>query len=76
MREIAIFESQKHYVQCISDDEKIIIFKSIWPNSLHSFGQITLLFDDIMYTSKSIEEFLNKEKRKNFINNILSCNLF
>ena len=26
MREIAIFESQKHYVQRISDDEKINIF--------------------------------------------------
>jgi len=76
MREIAIFESQKHYVQRISDDEKINIFKSIWPNSLHTFGEITLLLDDIMYTSKSIEEFLNKEKEKNFINNILSCNLF
>lgn len=76
MREIAIFESQKHYVQRISDDEKINIFKRIWPNSLHTFGEITLLFDDIMFTSKSIEEFLNKEKRKNFINNILSCNLF
>lgn len=76
MREIAIFESQKHYVQRISDDEKINIFKSIWPNSLDTFGEITLLFHDIMFTSKSIEEFLNKEKRKNFINNILSCNLF
>jgi hypothetical protein len=29
MREIAIFESQKHYVRRISDDEKINIFKSI-----------------------------------------------
>ena len=76
MREIAIFESQKHYVQRISDHEKINIFKSIWPNSLHTFGEITLLFDDIMYTSKSIEEILNKQKKKNFINNILSCNLF
>ena len=76
MREIAIFESKKHYVQRISDDEKINIFKSIWPNSLHTFGEITLLFDDIMFTSKSIEEFLNKEKKKNFINNILCCNLF
>tara|TARA_Y100000389_G_scaffold91522_1_gene88125 strand:- start:15553 stop:15783 length:231 start_codon:yes stop_codon:yes gene_type:complete len=76
MREIAIFESQKHYVQRISDDEKINIFKSIWPNSLHTFGEITLLFDDIMYTSKTIKKFLKKEKEKNFINNILSCNLF
>ena len=76
MREIAIFESQKHYVQRISDDEKINIFKSIWPNSLHTFGEITLLFDDIMYTSKNIKKFLKKEKEKNFINNILSCNLF
>jgi hypothetical protein len=76
MREIAIFESQKHYVQRISHDEKINIFKSIWPNSLHTFGEITLLFDDIMYTSKSIEEILNKQKKKKFINNILSCNLF
>ena len=64
MREIAIFESQKHYVQRISDDEKINIFKSIWPNSLHTFGEITLLFDDIMYTSKSIEEILKNKKRK------------
>ena len=76
MREIAIFESQKHYVQRISDDEKINIFKSIWPNSLHTFGEITLLFDDIMYTSKTIKKFLKKEKEKNFINNILTCNLF
>jgi hypothetical protein len=76
MREIAIFETQKHYVQRISDDEKINIFKSIWPNTLHTFGEIDFLFHDIIYTSKSIEEFLNKEKRNNFINNILSCNLF
>jgi len=64
MREIAIFESQKHYIQRISDDEKINIFKSIWPNSLHTFEEITLLFDDIMYTSKSIEEILKNKKRK------------
>jgi len=76
MREIAIFESQKHYVQRISDHEKINIFKQLWPNSLHSFGEILLLFDDIMYTSKTIKKFKKKEKEKNFINNILSCNLF
>ena len=76
MREIAIFESQKHYVQRISDDEKINIFKQLWPNTLHTFGEILLLFDDIMYTSKTIKKFLKKEKEKNFINNILSCNLF
>ena len=76
MREIAIFESQRHYILRISDEEKISIFKQIWPNTLHSFGEILLLFDDIMYTSKSIQKFLKKEKEKNFINNILSCNLF
>ena len=76
MREIAIFESEEHYFKRISDNEKINIFKQLWPNTLHTFGEILLLFDDIMYTSKTIEEFLNKEKEKNFINNILSCNLF
>ena len=76
MREIAIFESEECYFKRISDEEKINIFKQLWPNTLHTFGEILLLFDDIMYTSKTIEEFLNKEKEKNFINNILSCNLF
>ena len=59
MREIAIFESQKHYVQRISDDEKINIFKQLWPNTLHTFGEILLLFDNIMYTSKTIKKFLH-----------------
>ena len=76
MREIAIFESEEHYFKRISDNEKINIFKQLWPNILHSFGEILLLFDDIMYTSKTIKKFLKKEKEKNFINNILSCNLF
>ena len=65
MREIAIFESQKHYVQRIIDNEKINIFKQLWPNTLHSFGEILLLFHDIMYTSKTIKKFLKKEKEKN-----------
>ena len=76
MREIAIFESEECYFKRISDDEKINIFKQLWPNTLHSFGDILLLFDDIMYTSETIKKFLKKEKEKNFINNILSCNLF
>ena len=76
MREIAIFESEEHYFKRISDNEKINIFKQLWPNILHSFREILLLFDDIMYTSKTIKKFLKKEKEKNFINNILSCNLF
>jgi len=76
MREIAIFESEEHYFKRINDDEKINIFKQLWPNTLHTFGEILLLFDDIMYTSKTIKKFLKKEKEKNFINNILSCNLF
>ena len=76
MREIAIFESEECYFKRISDNEKINIFKQLWSNTIHTFGEILLLFDDIMYTSKTIEEFLNKEKEKNFINNILSCNLF
>lgn len=76
MREIAIFETQKHYIQRIDEDEKINIFKSIWPNTLHTFGEIIHLFDDNMYTSKSIENYLIKQKKLIFINNILSCNLF
>ena len=76
MREIAIFESQEGYFKRINDNQKINIFKQLWPNTLHSFGEILLLFDDIMHTNKSIEDFLKKEKEKNFINNILSCNLF
>ena len=76
MREIAIFESEEHYFKRISDNEKINIFKQLWPNTLHTFGDILLLFDDIMFTSKSVKIFLNKQKKKNFINNILSCNLF
>jgi len=76
MREIAIFESEECYFKRISDEEKINIFKQLWPNTLHTFGEILLLFDDIMYTSKTIKKFLKKEKEKNFINNILSCNLF
>ena len=76
MREIAIFESEECYFKRISDKEKINIFKQLWPNTLHTFGEILLLFDDIMYTSKTIKKFLKKEKEKNFINNILSCNLF
>ena len=59
MREIAIFESQKHYVRRISDEEKINIFKQLWPNTLHTFGEILLLFDNIMYTSKTIKKFLH-----------------
>lgn len=76
MREIAIFESEECYFKRISDNEKINIFKQLWPNTLDTFGEILLLFDDIMYTSKTIKKFLKKEKEKNFINNILSCNLF
>ena len=76
MREIAIFESEEYYLKRINREEKINIFKQIWPNTLHTFGEILLLFDDIMFTSKSVKIFLNKQKKKNFINNILSCNLF
>lgn len=76
MREIAIFESEEYYLKRINREEKINIFKQIWPNTLHTFGDILLLFDDIMFTSKTIKKFLKKEKEKNFINNILSCNLF
>ena len=64
MREIAIFESEEQYFKRISDNEKINIFKQLWPNTLYSFGEILLLFDDIMYTRKSIEEILNKQKKK------------
>ena len=75
MREIAIFESEKHYLERISDYEKINIFKTIWPDTLHSLGEIAFVFDDIMYTSNSIKEYLFKQKKNKFINNILSCNL-
>ena len=76
MREIAIFEDNYKYFKRINDEEKIIIFKTIWPNSLHNQGEMLLLLDDFIFTSNSIKKYFIKQKKNNFINNILLCNWF
>ena len=76
MRKIGIFETNDSYFNRINDDNKIIIFKKIWPGSLHNQGEMLVLLDDMIYSSKSIKKYLDTEKKKNFIKNILLCNWF
>jgi len=75
-RQIAIFESQKDYLNRIDDDEKLALFKTAWPTSmLYTDKELKTMFP-LLYKSVTINKILNQIKEEYFVVNVLTCNFF